>query len=289
VPFDVQTPADVPVQQAIGLPHRPKEANQGVPETLDSLIMKLLATSPEARYESATELIEELERLRDGLPPTSPSPDEATTVGLEDPPTPAVRPSAHGSTRGTRRNRSFWVLAACAALIALLGAVGWGLLPNSASDVAQNETPGESQRAAERAEPSQKKVEVPAVKGLDERQARKRLAEAGFTVQVRKKESSEEGAGRVLEQSMASGKKAQKGSKIFLNVGDGPRIARVPNLTGLTYSEAENNLQELGLPLGGVEEIPSDTVPAGVIVAQDPPPGSKLQEGAYVYLTTSLG
>ncbi len=44
----------------------------------------------------------------------------------------------------------------------------------------------------------------------------------------------------------------------------------------------------MGLPLGGVEEVPSGAMPAGVIVAQDPPPGSTLEEGGYVYLTTSV-
>ncbi len=62
----------------------------------------------------------------------------------------------------------------------------------------------------------------------------------------------------------------------------------MPKLTGLAYPEAEDKLREMGLPLGGVEEVPSGAMPAGVIVAQDPPPGSTLEEGGYVYLTTSV-
>jgi len=45
----------------------------------------------------------------------------------------------------------------------------------------------------------------------------------------------------------------------------------------------------LGFLLGGVQEAPSDTVPAGVIMKQDPPAGTTREAGAYVYLTTSLG
>ena len=41
--------------------------------------------------------------------------------------------------------------------------------------------------------------------------------------------------------------------------------------------------------LGGVIEVSSGTVPAGVIADQDPPAGTTLESGSYVYLTTSVG
>ncbi|MDQ3436762.1 MAG: PASTA domain-containing protein, partial [Actinomycetota bacterium] len=95
--------------------------------------------------------------------------------------------------------------------------------------------------------------------------------------------------GRVLEQSVAGGNEASVGSKIVLTVGEGPQVARVPDLVGLTYSEAEGKLDRAGLPLGGVREVSSETVPAGVISSQEPQAGSKLERGSYVYLTTSIG
>ena len=48
-------------------------------------------------------------------------------------------------------------------------------------------------------------------------------------------------------------------------------------------------MEEAGFLLGGVEEAPSDTVPAGVIITQDPPPGTEQDPKSYVYLTTSIG
>jgi eukaryotic-like serine/threonine-protein kinase len=79
------------------------------------------------------------------------------------------------------------------------------------------------------------------------------------------------------------------GSKIMLTVGEGPQVVRVPDLVGLTYAEAEGELERAGLPLGGVREVSSETVPAGVISSQDPQAGSTLERGSYVYLTTSIG
>src|SRR5918999_3352206 len=73
VPFEVETPADVPVKHAGGPPPHPREINPEVPEGVDALVMRLLSTDPEDRHASAAELIEELSRVRDGLPvlPTS--------------------------------------------------------------------------------------------------------------------------------------------------------------------------------------------------------------------------
>jgi serine/threonine-protein kinase len=295
LPFDVSTPADVLVEHSEGRPRRPSEANPKVPEALDVVVTRLLATDPEDRHGSAAELIGDLGRVRDGLSPVAPSPNEATTAALGDPVTPAPAPPVSGGAGGARGGRSSsrfpWILAAFAALIVVLGVAGWGLLQDpGASDVpgAGGGAPGEPSEGAERAQPSPSKVEVPAVQGLAAREARQRLAEAGFGVSVQPQESLEEDTGKILEQSVAGGRKVNKGSKILLTVGEGPRVAKVPNLIGLAYPEAEDKLREMGLPLGGVEEVPSGAVPAGVIVAQDPPPGSMLEEGGYVYLTTSV-
>jgi hypothetical protein len=118
---------------------------------------------------------------------------------------------------------------------------------------------------------------------------RERLADAGFETEVRPRTSPEEDAGRVLEQSVPGGKETEEGSKILLTVGEAPEVAEVPDLVGLSYPEAENKLEEADLLLGGVEEAPSETVPAGVIMEQDPPSGTTLDPNSYVYLTTSVG
>jgi serine/threonine-protein kinase len=295
VPFDVATPEDVPLKHAKGPPRRPSEANPEIPEVLDTVVMRLLATDPADRHGSAAELLNELDRVRNDLPPVTPSPNEATTAALEDPVVPAPAPPASGSADGTRSGRSskrpLWILAAIAALIGVLGVAGWGLLRDpgvSGVSGAAGGAPGEP-KGAERAQPGPKETEVPAVKGLAALEARERLVEAGFEVRVQNQESPEENTGKVLAQSLAVGKKVKRGSEILLMVGEGPGAVTAPNLVGLTYAEAENELQEMGLPLGGVAEVPSETVPAGVIVAQDPPAGTTLDPDSYVHLTTSVG
>jgi eukaryotic-like serine/threonine-protein kinase len=294
VPFEVEAPEEVSARHAGGPPPHPREINPEVPEGVDALVMRLLATDPEDRHGSATQLVKEFRRVRDGLSPATSPGDDATTAALGSPVAPTLPAPAPGGT-GPRRRRWALILAALsllALLIAAGGAVGWTLLrdPGAASlPEILSGTPEEPSDGAGQEPAGPEKVEVPGVVGLGEQEARERLAEAGFEVGVRSHESPEEDAGRVLEQSVPGGEQAEEGSEIVLTVGEAPEVAKVPDVVGLGYSEAENKLEEAGLLLGGVKEAPSETVPEGVIMKQNPPPGTTLDADSYVYLTTSVG
>jgi serine/threonine-protein kinase len=291
VPFDVTTPADVAAGHSLGPLSRPRALSPEVPEGLDAVVLRLLATDPEDRYGSAEKLIEDLRRVGVGLSPVAPLPNEPSATAPADAATQTLvlpRAGAAASSRtGPRRRRTVWLLAAFAVLVATLGVGGWALLQDGFPGAPAGK--GEPRQAAEGPRAGPEHVEVPPVKDLGEQEARERLERAGFRVEVATRESSEEETGQVLEQSVAGGEKVREGTKIALAVGEGPRVARVPDLVGLTYSEAEAELDQAGLPLGGVREVTSETVPEGVISSQDPQAGSTLEPGSYVYLTTSIG
>ena len=292
VPFEVENPADVPVEHAGGPPPHPSDVNPGVPEGMDAVVMRLLATAPEDRYGSAAHLTKDLRRVRDGLPLLLSSAEEAATAALG---TPADSiPPPPGGTEPHRR-KWFPILAAFV-LLALLAAVGgaasWNLLRDSvAAGIPEilSDSPEEPPERAGQEPVGPEEGKVSGVEGSTGQEARERLADAGFEARARRQENSGEDAGRVLEQSVPAGEEAETGSEILLTVSEAPKVAKVPNLVGLGYSKAENELEKVGLLLGGVEEAPSETVPAGVIMEQNHPPGTTLDPDSYVYLTTSVG
>ena len=96
-----------------------------------------------------------------------------------------------------------------AVLAGALGIVGWGLFRDAIPTDAPGGEAGRSPHEAGRAH-TYREVEVPAVEGLSGQEVRKRLDRAGLQVEVRSRESSEEDTGRVLEQSVASGKKTKE-------------------------------------------------------------------------------
>ena len=218
VPYAVDTPWDVAVEHSGGPPHRPREVNPEVPEGLDSLVMRLLASDPEDRYASATQLIKELRRVRDGLPPLHSSVEEATTVALSTPAAPGIPASAPGGT-GPARKKWFPIMAAFA-LLALLGAVGgpagWNPLRDSGTAAIPevlSGTPGEPSKGPGKRPSGPEEVKVFGVEGSTGQAARERIADAGFDTEVRPQTSPEENSGRVLEQSVSGGKEAEEGAR----------------------------------------------------------------------------
>jgi tRNA A-37 threonylcarbamoyl transferase component Bud32 len=290
VPFEVETPADVPIRHAVAPLRRPKEVNPEVPEELDAIIIRLLATRPEDRYGSADELIGELQRVHARIPsaPRSPASETAAETARD-----FQKTSSPTKPVSRRRRGILPALAVLAALFTLLGVVGWDSWRDGGGggilSVLKEYLPAEAPQDAKRPPSAPETVRVPAVKGMAERTARQRLTEVGFEVGVQHRESPKGDTGKVIGQSVAGGKEAKRGSEVLLTVGKGQQVTKVPDLTGLTYPEAEKRLEEAGYLLGGVEEATSQTVPAGVIMKQDPPPGTTLDSGSYVYLTDSVG
>lgn len=132
-------------------------------------------------------------------------------------------------------------------------------------------------------------VEVPDVVGLEEQAARQRLTDAGLRVEISKRESSAGEEGKVLEQSVAAGESVEQGSRVGLTVGEGSKV-EVPDIPyGATEDEARAELEALGLELGSTGQTPSDQIPAGGVVAQDPLPGVEVEPGAAVNITLSSG
>lgn len=128
-------------------------------------------------------------------------------------------------------------------------------------------------------------VPVPNAVGLSETEARDRLAEAGFAVNV-VEVFSDEPEGRVVAQNPAAGENLSPDETVRLNVSKGPGTAVVPDLVGLQRDDAEAQLADLGLE-ANVVEVPSDQLP-GTVVAQNPTSG-EVDVGTSVRLNVATG
>jgi serine/threonine-protein kinase len=69
LPYEGDTPLSIAVKHVVEPLRAPREVNSEVPEGISALTQKLLAKDPDDRYRSATQLIEDLRRVREGLPP----------------------------------------------------------------------------------------------------------------------------------------------------------------------------------------------------------------------------
>jgi hypothetical protein len=121
MPYEDGTPVTVATKHITEPLRSPREVNHEIPEEIDALTSRLLAKDPDDRYGSAAELLEDLRRVGDGLPPTS---ADAGPVSAD--PGGAGASGVPYVVYGRRSRRLPWALAAFAALLALLGVVAWG-------------------------------------------------------------------------------------------------------------------------------------------------------------------
>ena len=86
--------------------------------------------------------------------------------------------------------------------------------------------------------------------------------------------------GFVIDQSSTPGTMLRRGSRVTLTVSNGRRpCCSVPDVTGMTQTNAKSALAKAGLVLGSVSYIPSPGTPDGIVLSQYPSPGQHLQAG----------
>jgi beta-lactam-binding protein with PASTA domain len=127
---------------------------------------------------------------------------------------------------------------------------------------------------------------VPNVTGLPEAQATKQLTARGFKVQVQRRAGTRP-KGLVFAQQPVAGVTAVKGTTVILSVSSGAQRVTVPAVVGQTQGAAVTQLTTLGLK-PQLKNVPSSQ-PGGQVVAQQPPPGAKVDRGATVTLNVSSG
>ena len=116
-----------------------------------------------------------------------------------------------------------------------------------------------------------KTVSVPDVYGMSAVRAKQELETKGFVVNEVVEANAKVDAGNVIRTDPAKGSELPEHSEITLYVSSGQTEVPVtlPNLIGLSRSNAELELQRCGLTLGNVTEVNSFT-DAGSVATQDP-------------------
>ena len=130
---------------------------------------------------------------------------------------------------------------------------------------------------------------VPDLKGKNLAEATEMLHAAKLAVgkvTVQYKEGAAQGA--VLSQDIEAGKKVAAGTKVDLVVNISKGQSVVPDLKGLTLSDARERLSSMGLMVGSVT-TKEDSAPKGSVIGAEPEFGKVLSEGSVVTLIVSGG
>lgn len=134
-------------------------------------------------------------------------------------------------------------------------------------------------------------IEVPNVVGYEETQADTTLSALGFKVSKQTEYSDTVDEGYVISQTPEALEKIASGSTVVLTISAGPaeKTVSVPDLRGMTESDAKAKLEASNLKAGTVTEDYSDSVTKGNVLSQSYSPGTEIGENSSVNFVVSLG
>jgi serine/threonine-protein kinase len=130
-------------------------------------------------------------------------------------------------------------------------------------------------------------VLVPFVAGQVKPLAVQNIKEAGLKPNVRNEASTTTPEGKVIRQQPGGGEHIPRGNTVTIWVSRGPPQVTVPNVVGMSESEAEALLQSNGLQ-ADAHTVPNDQ-PEGTVVAQEPRADSLVDADTVVRINIATG
>ena len=303
VPFNGDSPVTVAVKHIQEKAIPPKNINQNIPNSLNDLIMKAMEKDPVNRYQTAKEIIGDLEKIKKDpnvtissksaededqftrvmspvvVPKTETNnsePDEDDEDDDEyyeddedeDEEENNIQTKPQKAINKNKKKSPILIIIATILVVALgitLGFLGMKKFMEGGKD-----------------------VKIPNVVGEKVEDAKSKLEGLGLKVLEVTEESDQE-KGIVLKVDPNVDSTVKSGSEVKLTVSGGEGQIKVPNFAEMNLDSVKRTLKSLGLELGTVDEEYSDSVPRGEVISQSPNANESVDKGSKVNVTISKG
>ncbi|KFG72420.1 Stk1 family PASTA domain-containing Ser/Thr kinase [Streptomyces mutabilis] len=296
-PFVGDSPVAVAYQHVREEPQAPSVFDPEITPEMDAIVLKALVKDPDYRYQSADEMRADIEACLDGQPVAATAAMGAMAAGgygayPDDQPTTALRSDAGaGATtmlppmnpddggygyderpdrrrQQSRKSNASTVFLVLAGVLVLVGAILIGM-----------------HLFGEDAGPSNDKVDVPAFVGQTKADAQQLADNADLELTFKQQPCEDQPKGNICSQNPEQGTSVQKQSAVDLVVSTGAPKIEIPDVEGLTYSEAEAALKDKGFEVEKQSEESTET--PDTVLSQDPEGGASREKGTTVTLTVA--
>ena len=274
VPFDADTPVSVALKHMQEKPVEPIKLNPAIPQSLNDLIMKAMEKEPSMRYNTATEMIQDLDRIiknpEVGVTRNTPVNNAAQKIE-EDSKTKKNGKFAKFKKFLQEHKAVKIALIVVIFLVVFFASIGITMFALNAGKA--------------------KDVTLPDFSNLTVEEARQKAEEANLSIEVaEEKYDVEIEEGKVISQDpkYQPNFTVKEGTTIKVVVSKGQEIVTVTKLVGKTKDEATKELKDLGLE-AKIEEDYNDDIEAGIVVEQSIAEGEEVLAGSPITLKVSLG
>lgn len=292
-PFTGETPVSIAYKH-VQEPVVPiTEHGVDIPGPLAAITMKLLSKKPDNRYPSAEALLADLNRFRQGqaIAAGAVAPQMVGAAGPMPPGAGLAPTSATAVSRGPMDSRELPAtyrepprrrggLIFAGVLMTGLVLAGFLILLQEYLGTADGDT-----------EPTVEvvqTVEIPAVGGRVEADARSTLEAQRLVVERRATADDAIPAGQVIMTEPAAGTTVNLGSTVTMVVSSGANVRAVPSVLTLSENEALTAITRAGFEPSR-QGVTSEIAPEGEVVGQEPAAGQLAEPGSVVVYQVSIG
>ena len=264
-PFTGDSAVAIAYQHVREIPKPPSALAADVPESLDRVVLKALAKARDDRYQDAAHMRTELLAAS----PAPPAPPIST------------QPSAPEQTAEDKRPRRRWWVWMLIILLLILAGIVIGMLASG--------LPG-SKRPSETPSPTATAAIVPNVSNMSEDDAKSAIEDVGLTF-VRGDDVSSDTVdeGLAISSDPGAGTSAVLGTEVTVSFSSGSATVKVPDVSGMTQSEARKEIENANLTWGDVTTEDSPGTQAGQVIRSNPAAGNPVSRGATVSVVVSSG
>lgn len=281
VPFDGENPVSVALMQINKEMPYPSELNPDIPIEVEEIIMHATEKQPAERYQSAEEMIEDIERYEHGyrvdpkLAAGGYKPknamEETRVIDTEqiNDRNDEIQEQEEEPKKPRKKKKPIWLIIL---IIALLLGGGFAAAYFSGMLGGRN-------------------VEVPDIVGMSIEEAEAEAQKVGLSVHVDDQKYSEDAASdTVLEQDPEGGAEVKKGTTINVVVSIGSAKRVVPNVIDMKKDTAKKTLEDAGFKVD-FREKESEPDKKGVVIDQTPNGGSEanIDDTVVVYIGDGKG
>lgn len=303
VPFRGDSPISIALQHINEDVEFTSEEKVSIPQSVRTIIKKLTEKSSENRYQSAEELIEDIDYVEKNIDldfikeydnyatkhiemdRVEESVDYEDDELLEEEPQ-IIQPPKNKEKNKKRKNKVVkedspkvkkrLKIAAVILGLILIGQVFFiykfvsGMIGGSSQE--------------------EQLITIPDFTNKDLESVNKELKDLGLKVIVRDEYSDTVEKDYVISQSPVAGTQVAEGDTVSIVLSKGQKQGEVPRLVGLTLSDAENILTQNNLNLGNIKYEYSDTYKEGIVLSQSPNSGTtNISKGDDVDVVVSKG
>ena len=279
LPFEAESAVSVAIMQLQRDPKLPTEINPAIPLGLEQITMHAMQKTPERRYQSASELLCDLEQFKKDPEATfeytyfvDNSPTKYVDTLISSTPASAVPEEEDTEIEEIKeKNNMIPILAGIAsALVIAIIVLAIIFVPKLFKSTG-------------------KEIECPNFVGMTIDEVKQNEHYQSFQIEWQNAASDEHEVGIICDQSFSAGKPLKKGATITLFISTGKSNIKVPDVYGKTESYAVSELEKSKGFTTVVKKVSDDEVEEGLVIKTEPARTTVVAEGSEIIVYVSTG